>query len=103
MIETLPEGLGAALETEFRRGWEFEKAQAEARQGKLGKINAKDHRSIDGLGEMIARIDSSSYHYWTHKEGADCWSDKSFMNAYLRDNPQARVKSGGTKIQIGHR
>ena len=48
---------------------------------------------------MVARIDSSSYHYWTQKEGADCWHDKSFMDAYLRDNPQARVKSGGTKFK----
>lgn len=103
MIETLPEGIGAALEREIRTGWELEKAATYARQGKLGQYNSQTHRSIDGLGQCVANIDATSYFSWIGKEGSECWGDKGFMDSYLRDNPQARVKSVGTKIQVGHR
>ena len=64
--------------------------------------NNSEFSHIDGVGEMTASIDSRSYHYWAHREGPDVWSDKQFMKEYLRDNPEARVKSKSGKIQVGY-
>lgn len=102
LVTELPTGLGVALERELRLGFELDKATAEARQGKIGAMNRKEVRSIDGLGALNARVDSSAYHYWGKRLGYDCWQDKAFLNEFLRDNPQSKVKSLGTKIQVGH-
>lgn len=63
--------------------------------------NGKDRRAVEGLGGMSASIDPASYHYWQQREPG-CWEDKQFMREYLRDNPEARVKSGGTKASVGY-
>jgi len=60
-----------------------------------------EYRTMDGVGEMTASIDSRSYHYWAQKEPG-CWSDPKFNKEYLRDNPEARVKSKSGKIQVGY-
>lgn len=102
LIAELPAGLGVALERELRLGFELDKARAEARQGTIGAINSKDHRAVEGLGTLKARIDASAVHYWGQRLGYDCWQEKQFLNEFLRDNPQSKVKSFGTKIQVGH-
>ena len=60
-----------------------------------------EYRAMDGVGEMTASIDSRSYHYWAQKEPG-CWNDPKFTKEYLRDNPEARVKSKSGKIQVGY-
>jgi hypothetical protein len=101
LIQSLPGGLGAALERELRLGFQFDKANCEARQGKLGQVNKEKVKAVEGLGSLEARIDSTSYHFWGQKLGYDCWKDKQFKREYLRDNPQAKVNCGGTRLQVG--
>jgi len=103
VIETLPSDVARSLESELRRGWELERTQAEARRGQIAEWNKMEHKAIDGLGEQIGRIEATSFHYWGQREGYDCWSDKGFLKSYFRDVPDAKVKSSGTKIQVGHR
>ena len=59
-------------------------------------------RALQGLGELKARIDPYSYHYWGKRLGYACWNDKQFVDEYLRDTPEARVKTMGTRTQVGH-
>lgn len=49
----------------------------------------------DEFGEIEARIPINSFMYWGQRPdvGWDCWSDDGFINEYLRDNPQSRVKT----------
>ena len=101
LIQQFPAGLGVALERELRLGFQLEKTQAEARQRDIGRVNQEAVKSVEGLGSLEARIDSSAYHYWGQREGYDCWQDNQFQKEFLRDNPQSKVKSVGTKIQVG--
>ncbi len=87
---------------EFKMGWEQKKVQARVEQKQLGALNSKDHRGINGLGQLKAQITPESYHYWGQRLGYSCWSDKNFVDGYLRDNPQARTKGGATRIQVGY-
>jgi hypothetical protein len=64
--------------------------------------NDLSYRRVDGLGEMTASIPEASYHYWGNRLGYDCWADKQFKKEYLRDNPEARVKTHSDKIQVGY-
>lgn len=102
-LDSFPPEAIAGLEKELRLGWELDKAITKARQHNVGRVNQDVKRSVNGLGELVGRIDSNSFTYWGKRLGFDCWNDKGFMREYLRDNPQSRVKSAGTKIQVGHR
>jgi hypothetical protein len=51
-------------------------------------------RFADGNGgEVKMQIHPFSYHYWGQRLGYQCWEDPQFVREYLRDNPEARVKS----------
>ena len=63
--------------------------------------NNREYGHIEGMGAMTASIDPASYHYWHNREPG-CWSDKQFVREYLRDNPEARVKTRSQNIQVGY-
>jgi len=67
----------------------------------LHQAQLRERKSMDGLGAPIAEITPDAYHYWGQREGYECWRDKGFMREFLRDNPAARIKAGGTKSQFG--
>jgi hypothetical protein len=60
-----------------------------------------EHRSIEGIGRLRLNIDPLYYHFWGKKLGYQCWRDPQFLREFERDNPQCRVKCGGTKLQVG--
>lgn len=76
--------------------------QAEIDNRRMAQQHAVTHRSLEGIGETVAHINPTSFHFWGTKLGYDCWSDKRFLHEYLRDVPEARVKCGGTKLQFGY-
>ena len=92
----------AALEKELRLGWELDKSITKARQVGVGRINQDVARAVDGLGALKARIDMNSFTYWGKRLGFQCWDDKQFLKEYLRDNEASRVKTAGTKLQVGY-
>lgn len=51
-------------------------------------------------GEKKFTIPATSYHYWGKRLGYECWSDAQFVNEFLRDNPQCRVKAKSSKASI---
>ena len=69
-------------------------AAAERRIGK--------RKSVDGLGQLRMIVPNDTYHYWGRREGYGCWKDKGFLRGIERDNPEVRVESGGTRIQVGY-
>ncbi len=102
MITELSSELRNAVEQELRNGDLLDQIQARAQQHVIGRANHRPHRSIDGLGQKVASVDVASYHHWGQRLGYACWKDKQFVGEYLRDNPQARVISGGTRPQVGY-
>ncbi len=98
----VPEHLVGKLEKELRLGWERNKAQARIEAKQNAKFNKMRHRSVEGLGQKIATIPLTAYHFWGQKLGYGCWDSKAFMDEFLRDNPECRVNSGGVKeISVG--
>lgn len=74
-------------------------ARAEAKQlAVYGNANAAS--SIDGVGQMTARIPPSSYHYWGKRLGYDCWNDDQFLREFLRDNPEVAVRNYTKKTVV---
>jgi hypothetical protein len=98
----IPDHLVPKLEEELRAGWQRNQVEARIQAKQLGKENKKRHRSVEGLGQLMARIPPTAYHFWGQKLGYGCWDSDAFLSEFLRDNPECRVNSGGTKeISVG--
>lgn len=91
--EAIPDEDLDDIVAEFRRGWHLQKAAAEAQRVNLAKLNEQQHKHVDGLGQLSARFNLDSYHYWGQRLGYACWRDKGFVEKYMRDNPECRVNS----------
>jgi hypothetical protein len=97
----LDPGLRAALEEVARLEWTLESIQAQKRQNAMAAV-LRDGRSLEGLGACERRVDAFAYHDWGLKEGYACWQDKGFKRYFDRIAPECRVKSRGTKVQVGY-
>jgi len=51
---------------------------------------------------MRFNIHPTIYHHFGDRYGYECWQDDEFRNDFERGFPAARVKSGGTRIQVGY-
>jgi hypothetical protein len=99
---SIPENLVGQLEQELREGWLRNQVEAKAAAKSNARFNTQRHKSVEGLGQKIATIPATAYHFWGQKLGYGCWDSKAFMDEFLRDNPECRVNSGGTKeIHVG--
>lgn len=64
-----------------------------------------EFKSVNGLGDPIARIGKTEYNavknrYLAEYGGRNCWDDDQFVRDYIRDNEHVRVKiSRGTRGQ----
>jgi len=100
-LDDLPGELRIAVIKEFQRGIQKDWVQAGIDQKRIAKDSQRDIRSIDGIGRLRMRIDPTLYHAWGTRLGYDCWRDGQFLREVERDNPEVRVKCGGTRLQVG--
>lgn len=77
--------------------------KAPRRQDIQARLHAQDQlKSVDGLGRPRMVIEATAYHYWGRRLGYACWKDPQFLREFERDNPNVRLKAGGTRIQSGY-
>ena len=100
-LDDLPGELRIAVIKEFQKGIQKDWVKAGIDQQRIAKDSQRDIRSIDGIGRLRMRIDPTLYHAWGTRLGYDCWRDGQFLREVERDNPEVRVKSGGTRLQVG--
>lgn len=100
-LDDLPGELRIAVIKEFQKGIQKDWVKAGIDQKRIAKDSQQDIRSIDGIGRLRMRIDPTLYHAWGTRLGYDCWRDGQFLREVERDNPEVRVKSGGTRLQVG--
>ena len=100
-LDDLPGELRIAVIKEFQKGIQKDWVKAGIDQKRIANDSQRDIRSIDGIGRLRMRIDPTLYHAWGTRLGYDCWRDGQFLREVERDNPEVRVKSGGTRLQVG--
>jgi hypothetical protein len=67
-----------ALYKDLLRGDHARQVLAEAETRKLAEFQAGiEHRSIEGLGDLIASVPLSVYLYWVAREGPSFWHQRS--------------------------
>jgi len=101
-LDDLPGDLRNQVVNEFKTGYRKEWVNAGIQQQKIAKqTSINDFKSVDGIGRLRMRVDPTLYHYWGHKLGYGCWKASQFLREVERDNPEVRVKSTGTRLQVG--
>jgi hypothetical protein len=76
-------------------------ALALSRQKRIAEAEGRIRRHyIDGIGEMVARIDADVYHRLGLMHGYETIRDPDFLRILLRDNPECRVKSGSPRVTL---
>lgn len=100
-LDDMPGELRLAVIKEFQTGIQKDWVQAGIKQKRIAKDSEREVRSIDGIGRLRMRIDPTLYHAWGTRYGYDCWKDSQFLKEVERDNPEVRVKCGGTRLQVG--
>lgn len=103
-INSLPGELRDAVASRLRQRVFSQQDAAFSEARANGAANhSKEYHHAEGLGQMKASIPPTAYHYWGQREGYDVWGDKKFVKKYLEDNPDVRVNTKSSKIQVGYR
>lgn len=80
------------MERELLNGWRMQEAAAYTQAKQFAAFNHSNAASsIDGVGELKARIPGDAYHYWGHRLGYECWNDKEFVDDYIKHNPEIAI------------
>jgi len=89
----------AAVVGEFRKGFHAKMAMAKIRQEKVNAENAAMRsRLMEGVGQLVARVDSDVYWAFVHKFGPGCWKNKAFMRDCIRQGAVTPVRGHTDKI-----
>lgn len=90
-----------AVVDEFRHGLQAQMALAAVAQAKLNALAAEaPAKMIDGVGELVARVDADVYWAMRHKFGPECWSDPGFRKACQKNELLRPIKSVSGKTTI---
>jgi hypothetical protein len=92
--DAIPSHLRKEMERELFTGWRMQEAASYHQAKQFAAFNhANAAKSIDGVGELKARIPISAIHYWGNRLGYECWNDEQFVNEYIKDNPEIAVNN----------
>ena len=100
-LEELAPSLANQVVAEINQIRDEEAVKATVEQAEIAR-EAGEQKAMDELGRVRFNIHPTIYHRFGQQFGYECWNDKEFLRDFERDFPEARVKCGGTKIQVGY-
>ena len=81
------------LERYLKYEVDLEKHEAAVRNEMVRKENREiGNAKVDGLGQLKATIPAREYFRW-HQQERGCWSDRQFVNEWVRDNESHRPQT----------
>lgn len=99
--DVVPPSILRDVERVLINGWRREEILATAEAKQLAAYgHANEANSVDGLGQMVARIPPFAFHYWGQRLGYACWEDDQFLREFLRDNPEVAVRNYAKKAVV---
>jgi hypothetical protein len=106
--EPMDPGLLAALTRDLERGEQAAAVLAEAEMRRVIEFNQQvgDHRFIDGLGQLRARLPMSVYLAWIAREGPEFFKDAGNLDFLAkragggRGNPGLLIETKGRATMI---
>jgi hypothetical protein len=93
--------MSAAVEREFRNGENARFTLAAIAQEKLNAaVQHEGHRTIDGVGQLVARVDPDVYWAMRLKHGEECWNDPAFRKQALRNGLIAKPRIQNERVMV---
>jgi hypothetical protein len=89
-----------AVVAEFRHGLQAQMAMAAVAQEKLNALAAEPAKMIDGVGQLVARVDADVYWAMRHRFGAECWSDPAFRKSCAKNELLRPIKGTTGKAKV---
>lgn len=102
LAASIPPSLQNRLQTRYADDIKVKQTVCLAQARRMAQATGNEAVSIDGIGELCARIPAEAYYYWVARKGPGIWNDQQFLREFIRDNPSVRVKSRSRKIQVGY-
>ena len=100
-LEELPPSLANAVIKEINTVRDAEAALAIKEQAEVAK-ELGEQKALDDLGRVRLQVHPTIYHHFSDKYGPECWNDTEFLRDFEKSFPECRVKSGGTRFQVGY-
>jgi hypothetical protein len=100
-LDELPQSLANEVINEINRVQDEALVKATIEQAEAAK-ELGEQQAVDELGRQRLNIHPTIYHHYGDKYGYECWQDKEFIEDFEKGFPAARVKCGGTGIQVGY-
>ena len=96
----------AAVEKEFRTGWELQKHLAERKEASRSEVGHARSAGVEGLGYISSSINADSYFYWLNKGReqmgcANVWAEDEFRRDYAKKNTHTVVQYQSDKPRSG--
>lgn len=96
-LVTLPDGVDqewllGELWKDLLRGEHAKAVLAEAQMRRVIEFNRSlEHRMVDGIGQIQARVPLEVFLHWKAREGDDFWRERSNLDFFARRNPGFRI------------
>ena len=100
-LEELPQSLANEVINEINRVQDEALVKATIEQAEAAKALG-EQQAVDELGRQRLNINPTIYHYYADRYGYECWGDEGFIRDFEKGFPSARVKCGGTRLQVGY-
>jgi len=101
-LSQLSQGTRAKVDEIFRRDFDLKVLKAVRRQTRAAAVNHLCRpRAKEGFGERTFEIDAYIDALWRNFYGKSYTEDKDLMRFLAKRNPEIRVRSLGTRIQVG--
>lgn len=102
-LSGMPEEVRQRLHEIWSRDNEREMFEALGRQQQIARFyHQHELRATDGLGEVTMAVDPYWLNYFRWLHGSEETDSKEFRDWLKKREPMFRVKSGGTKTQVGY-
>lgn len=84
-----------ALHADLIRGEHARAVLAEAEMRRVAEFNRSigDHRMVDGVGQLIARIPLDTFLHWCATQGSEFWYQQDSIDFLARKNPGMLVET----------
>jgi hypothetical protein len=101
LADAIPSHLRKRVERELINGWRMKEVNARKVAKQSAAFNhANEAHSIEGVGQLSARIPMDAWHYWGQRLGYECWEDKQFFNDFKKHNPEVAVRNYAKKTVV---
>jgi hypothetical protein len=88
-----------ALLDDLRRGHHAQLVIAQKEQAAMAhELRTTEETFVEGLGQRTMSVHPTIYWEMVRRYGRDCWRDKGFRTAMMRDEPGIRAYARSRKI-----